>query len=197
MKYSVVVPIYNDAYLAEALCLELESLFKKIDGGMELLFINDGSKNNSLDTLCGLTRKFSFVRVIDLSRNFGQHQALACGYREARGEIVIRMNVDMQDPPRELPKMLKVSQDDDADLVVGRYRIRKSPMINKFTAFCYYAIFKFLTGLEAEQNTSPMRVMSRRFINAYNTLTEKSRFPQGLDLWLGFRQRYVEIEHQE
>ena len=196
VKYSIVVPIYNDAYLAEALCAEVTKVFKNIHGTLELLFINDGSHNDSLDILCNIAKKYDFVRVIDLSRNFGQHEALACGYREAKGEIVVRMNVDMQDPPRELPKLLQAMTSEDADIVVGQYRIRKSPVINKFTAFCYYALFKFLTGLKAEQNTSPLRVMNRRFINAYNALTEKSRFPQGLDLWLGFRQRYVEIEHQ-
>ncbi|MGD9968703.1 MAG: glycosyltransferase family 2 protein [Hyphomonadaceae bacterium] len=196
MKYSVVVPIYNDGYLAEALCEEVQRVFAPMPGGMELLFINDGSSNDSLDILLALGSRFSFVRVIDLSRNFGQHSALACGFREAKGEIVVRMNVDMQDPPAETPKLLEVMQRDDADLVVGQYQQRRSPILNKLTAYGYYALFKFLTGLEAEQNTSALRVMSRRFIDAYNLFTEKSRFPQGLDLWLGFKQRYVPIEHR-
>ncbi len=197
MKYSVVVPIYSDAYLARALCEELARVFASIPGGMELVFVNDGSPNDSLTTLIALAQEFNFVRVIDLSRNFGQHSALACGYHEARGEIVIRMNVDMQDPPSELPKLLAVFQAEDADLVVGQYAQRNSPITTKLSAWCYYAVFKFMTGLKAEQNTAPLRIMSRRFITAYNTLTEKSRFPQGLDLWLGFRQYYVEIEHRE
>lgn len=196
MRYSIVVPIYNDGYLAHALCEEVERVFLHLPGGMELLFVNDGSRNDSLEKLLTLRARFPFVRVIDLSRNFGQHSALACGFREAKGEIVVRMNVDMQDPPAETLKLLEVMQRENADLVVGRYQQRHSPLINKVTAYCYYALFKFLTGLEAEQNTSALRVMTRRFIDAYNSLTEKSRFPQGLDLWLGFRQRYVPIEHR-
>jgi dolichol-phosphate mannosyltransferase len=197
LKYSVVIPIYNDAYLARDCCIETAKVFDTITGDFEILFINDGSKNDSLDVLVALSKEFSFVRVVELARNYGQHNALACGYKEARGEVVIRMNVDMQDPPSELPKLLKVFEAEDADLVVGQYATRKSPLTTKFSAWCYYALFKFMTGLNAEQNTSPMRVMSCRFIAAYNNLTEKSRFPQGLDLWLGFRQRYVEIEHRE
>ena len=197
MRYSVVIPIYNDAYLARDCCIETAAVFAAISNDFEILFINDGSKNDSLAVLIALSKEFHFVRVIELARNYGQHSAVACGYKEARGEVVIRMNVDMQVPPAELPKLLAVFEAEDADLVVGQYAKRKSPLTTKCSAWCYYALFKFLTGLKAEQNTSPMRVMSRRFIGAYNSLTEKSRFPQGLDLWLGFKQRYVTIEHRE
>jgi glycosyltransferase involved in cell wall biosynthesis len=197
MKYSIVIPIYNDGYLARAMCEEVARVFSTIAGEKELLFINDGSANDSLETLKGLVADFSFVRVIDLSRNFGQHIALACGFREAKGEIIIRMNVDQQDPPAELPKLIAAVEQDDCDLVVGQYAERKSPLRSKITSFVYFALFRFLTGLDVPHNTSPMRVMSRRFIDAYNRLTEKSRFPQGLDIWLGFKQRYIEIEHRE
>lgn len=204
MKYSVIVPIYNDAYLARSFCEELRRVFTPLVGDrpleeeLELLFVHDGSpKPENLPTLRALVDEFTFVTVIDLSRNFGQHQAIAAGFRVARGEIVIRMNVDQQDPPSEIPKLLSVLESEHADLVVGRYATRRSPIRVKLVSYCYYALFKFMTGLEAEQNTSPLRVMSRKFVDAYNQLTEKSRFPQGLDLWLGFEQRYVEIEHRE
>lgn len=197
MKYSIVVPIYNDGYLARAMCEEVQRVFATIPGEKELIFVNDGSKNDSLATLHTLANEFPFVKVINLSRNFGQHQAIACGFNEARGDIIIRMNVDQQDPPAELPKLLRLVEEEDCDLVVGQYRARKSPLRSKVTSFVYFAVFRFLTGLDVPHNTSPMRVMSRRFINAYNQLTEKSRFPQGLDIWLGFKQAYVPIEHRE
>lgn len=195
MKYSIVIPIYNDGYLARAMCEEVARVFSTIAGEKELLFINDGSANDSLETLKGLVADFSFVRVIDLSRNFGQHIALACGFREAKGEIIIRMNVDQQDPPAELPKMLDILAREDVDLVAGTYAARQSPIKDRLSSMLYFSVFRFLTGMEVI-NTSPMRVMNRRFINAYNQLTEKSRFPQGLDYWLGFKQRYIEIEHR-
>lgn len=197
MKYSIVIPIYNDAYLADEMCSEVVKVFPDHKGKMELIFVNDGSKDDSLEVLCSLQGKYPFVKIIDLSRNFGQHLALACGFREAKGEVVIRMNVDMQDPPSELPKLLKVLVDEDADMVIGRYKERKSPLKDKITSFLFFRLFKFLTDIDVPYDTSPMRVMNRRFIDAYNMLTEKSRFPQGLDQWLGFRQRYVEIEHRQ
>lgn len=197
MKYSIVIPIYNDGYLAQAMCEEVARVFADIPGEKELLFINDGSTNDSLQALIRLSADFPFVKVIDLSRNFGQHLALACGFREAKGDIIIRMNVDQQDPPSELPKLLAAVEEEDCDLVIGQYAERKSPLRSKITSFIYFRVFRFLTGMDVPHNTSPMRVMSRRFIDAYNRLTEKSRFPQGLDIWLGFRQRYVPIAHRE
>lgn len=202
MKYSVVVPIYFDAYLAPALCAEIAPIMSSVLGPstlhreFELIFVNDGSRDDSINTLLSLRDRFGFVRVIDLSRNFGQHAAIACGMREAKGEVVLRMNVDMQDPPSEIPKLLRVLHEGDFDLVVGQYAARKSPLANRLTAYLYFWLFKFLTGFETPQNTSPLRAMNRRFVDAYNALTEKSRFPQGLDQWLGFRHRYVEIEHR-
>lgn len=202
MKYSVVVSIYYDGYLAEAFSIEIERVFKEylnvseISPFVELIFVNDGSRDQSLELLVDLSQRFKFIRVIDLSRNFGQHAAIACGIAEAKGEYVLRMNVDMQDPPSEIPKLLNEMHHGDYDLVVGQYSIRNSPLMNKLTAYLYFAFFKFLTGFEAPQNTSPLRVMSRGFVEAYNSLTEKSRFPQGLDQWLGFKHRYIEIEHK-
>ncbi len=203
MRYSIIIPIYNDGYLAAACCDELARVFTAmlapgatLDETLEIIFVNDGSPNDSLVDLLVLARQHAYVTVIDLSRNFGQHQAIACGFEAAQGEIIIRLNVDMQDPPAELPRLIEVLVNDDADLVVGQYTARHSPWFDKLTSAVYFRLFRFLTGLDVPRHTSPMRVMSRRFIDAYNRLTEKSRFPQGLDAWLGFRQRTVAITHQ-
>jgi dolichol-phosphate mannosyltransferase len=202
IQYSIVVPIYGDGYLAHALCAELERVMSGYVGSaalqdrLELIFVNDGSRDDSLDALLKSRARFAFVRVIDLSRNFGQHCAIACGMRDARGEIVLRMNVDMQDPPSAIPLLLDTLKQGRHDLVAGQYSTRKSPLLNRLSAYLYFLLFRFFTGFDTPQNTSPLRAMSRRFVDAYNGLTEKSRFPQGLDQWLGFRHKYVEIEHR-
>lgn len=202
MNYSIVVSIYGDGYLAKSFTQEILRVFQRylknesVSEKLELIFVNDGSKNNSLELLLDLTEKYDFVRVFDLSRNFGQHAAIACGFKESIGDIVMRMNVDMQDPPSEIPKLLDLIKTGNYDLVVGQYAVRNSPFINRLTAYCYFTVFKLFTGFETPQNTSPLRAMNRKFVNAYNSLTEKSRFPQGLDQWLGFRHKYVEIEHK-
>jgi glycosyltransferase involved in cell wall biosynthesis len=203
IRYSIVVPIYGDGCLAPALCEEIERVMSgyvrtaPLRDSFELIFVNDGSRDDSLDVLLKSRARFDFVRVIDLSRNFGQHSAIACGMQDARGEIVLRMNVDMQDPPSAIPRLLETLREGGYDLVAGQYSTRKSPLVNRVSAYLYFLLFRFLTGFDTPQNTSSLRAMSRRFVDAYNSLTEKSRFPQGLDQWLGFRHKYVEIEHRE
>lgn len=204
MDISVVTSVYRDGYLANDFCNEIARVLSVYLGipesalheRIEVIFVNDGSPDESLAQLLEVRGMYEFIKVIDLSRNFGQHEALACGFRHACGEYVVRMNIDMQDPPSELPRLLDIARTKKFDLIVGKYVERSSPMINRLTAYLYFELFRFLTGLSVLQLTSPMRVMNRAFVNAYNALTEKSRFPQGLDCWLGFRQHYVEIDHR-
>jgi glycosyltransferase involved in cell wall biosynthesis len=202
MQYSIVVPIYRDGSLAEDLCVEVQRVMRGFTGRedigsvVELIFVNDGSPDNSLELLLDLRSKYDFIHIIDLSRNFGQHIAIACGFREATGNIIMRMNVDMQDHPDQIPVLLEHMTSTKADIVIGQYEQRESPLINRLTARLYYSFFRLMTGLASPQNTSPLRVMSRRYITAYNSLTEKTRFPQGLDQWLGFYPRYVLIAHR-
>jgi len=203
LEYSFVVAIYNDAYLADDFCKTFEETFKKylqvqnIVDDVELIFVNDGSTDNSFEQLKELPPRYPFVRIIDLSRNFGQHLALACGFKRSLGRYVGRLNVDMQDPPDQIPKLLEVIKSENVDLVVGRYEVRHSHLFDRMTAHLFFAFFNWLTGQKTPQNTSPLRVMNRRFIDAYNQLQEKTRFPQGLENWLGFKHHYVLISHQD
>ncbi len=203
IKYSFVVPIYNDGYLARNFCLAYQKTFQNylqrndIQDKVELIFVNDGSTNNSLAEISDLVNEFPFLKVIDLSRNFGQHIAIACGYKEAAGEYVGRLNVDMQDPPEEIPTLLKVIENEDIDLVIGIHPTeRHSKRMDKWTAQIFFRFFNWLTGLKTPQNTATLRVMNRNFLDNYNKLEEKSRLPQGLESWIGFKQKYVETKHQ-
>jgi dolichol-phosphate mannosyltransferase len=134
--------------------------------------------------------------VIRLSRNFGQHIALSCGYREARGEYVAMLNADMEDPPRELPKLLDRIRQGDLGIVYGLRAARYGPLGPRITSRAFNALMNRLTGQKVPHNVATMRVMSRQFVDAYNRLTESSRFIPGLEHWLGFDRDYVGIEHQ-
>lgn len=202
LEYSFVVAIYNDAYLANDFCKAFQETFEQylhtasIAEQVELIFVNDGSQDDSYSQLRAILPIYPFVKIIDLSRNFGQHLALACGFKEAQGRFVGRLNVDMQDPPSEIPKLLDVIRQDDVDLVVGQYTHRQSSYLNKLTAFLFFRFFNWLTGQNVPQNTAPLRVMNRRFLDVYNALHEKTRFPQGLENWLGFKHKYIPIIHR-
>jgi glycosyltransferase involved in cell wall biosynthesis len=202
MTYSFVVPIYNDAYLAEAFCKEFQRVFRgyleknDIENEVELLFVNDGSKNDSWNVLANLSKSFNFIKLIDLSRNFGQHIALSCGYEQAKGEYVGMLNVDMQDPPAEIPKMLDILKNEDIDFVMGLREVRYSSFLDKTTSRLFNWVLNKATSQNMPINASTLRVMNRKFVDAFNQLNEKKRFIPALENWLGFKHKYIQISHQ-
>lgn len=203
MKYSIVVPIYNDGALAEAFSIEYEKEFKlflgkeHIEEDTELIFVNDGSKNNSIDYLVKLSAEKKFVKVIDLSRNFGQHIALSCGYNHAKGDYVGMLNVDMQEPPSEIPKLLRFIKENKFDIVYGLADKRKTSFVNRITSKSFAFVLNYLTKSKMPLNVTTLRIMNRKFVDAYNALSEKSRYIPGLETWLGFKHGYMPVVHKE
>lgn len=201
--YSFIVPIYNDACLAEEFCREYAKTFTAHLGGAdlaahtELIFVNDGSHDDSAEVLAQLPARFPFVRVINFSRNFGQHIALSCGYRHARGRFVGMLNADMQDPPDQIPRLLREIEGADVDIVFGLRGKRAGSPADSFTSRAFGFVLNKLTGYSVPLNVATLRVMNRRFVDAYNSLSESSRYLPGLENWLGFKRGYVEIAHQE
>lgn len=203
VTYSLVVPIYNDGALADAFCGEFDTVFRAylgtedIAADVEVIFVNDGSRDDSTSRLREVCAKWPFARAIVLSRNFGQHIALSCGYQHAEGEYVGSINVDMQDPPAELPKLLEAVRSGDYDIVIGLRRRRRDDLFKRLTSQLFHYVLGKLTGYSFPLNMATVRIMNRQFTDAYNDLSEKSRFLPGLEGWLGFRRGYVEIEHAD
>ena len=203
MKFSFIVPIYNDGRLAHAFCVEFERVFKNylrqadIANTVEVIFVNDGSVDNSAELLRGVCHRWRFTKAINLSRNFGHHIGLSCGYQHARGQYVGSLNVDMQDPPSEVPALLERFKGCDVDIVVGLRRARRDRWFKRASSWLFHYMLGKLTGYPLPLNMATVRVMNRQFTDAYNSFTEKSRFLPGLEGWLGFRRGYVEIEHAE
>ena len=203
IKYSFVVPIYNDAYLAGDFCAEFEAVFKRylaveaLEQHAEVIFVNDGSQDESFavlrDQVCA---RFPFAKLVDLSRNFGQHIAISAGYRYAKGEYVGLVNVDMEDPPDQLPILLESLEREQLDFVGGRYKQRRISITKKITSKVFAWLLNVFTGYRVPLDMATCRVMTRRFIDAYNQLTEKSRYLPGLESWLGFRRGWAIIEHR-
>jgi dolichol-phosphate mannosyltransferase len=202
MQYSLVVPIYNDGALSEAFCVEFQKVFQQylakqhIEDSVEVIFVNDGSPNDSLTYLEQTAAKFPFVKVLGLSRNFGQHIAVSCGYRHASGQYVGMLNVDMEDHPSEIPKVIDYAKEKQLDLVIGLRKERQDPFFKRVTSVLFNWTLNKLTGQDVPLNLATLRIMSRRFTDAYNNLSEKSRYIPGLESWLGFKQGYLSIEHR-
>ncbi len=201
MIYSVVVPIYNDAALAEDFCQEIRRVFSdrlgdRLEQELEVIFVDDGSKNDSLEVLKKLPTKHPFVKVIGLSRNFGQHIAISCGYRHSSGDLVAYLNVDQEDPPDQILVLADELEKGNYDIVGGLYVKRNVPLLSKITSYLFNIFLSRLTGYDQPVNASTVRVMSRRFIDVYNQLVEKSRYIPGLEMWIGFKYGRVPVKHQ-
>lgn len=203
MEFSFVVPIYNDAWLAEDFCVEFQRVMRQylgttaLEGKVELIFVNDGGRPGSWAELTAAVAGFPFAKAIDLSRNFGQHIALSCGYQYAQGAYVGMLNVDMEDPPDQIPVLLDLIRKGEHDIVYGLRGERKSPWLESFTSKAFNLVLNKLTGHDLPLNMATLRVMDRQFVDAYNSLTERSRYLPGLEMWLGFRRGFVPIAHQQ
>src|SRR5579884_148755 len=202
-RYSFIVPIYNDGYLVHAFCesmrREMQILFptEGLSRSVEVIFVNDGSRDNSQYLLQEAARNFEFVKVIELSRNFGQHIAVSCGYRFATGDYVGMINVDMQDPPDQIGKIAERLRSGDCDIVVGLRQERRDLWFENVTSKGFNLLLNFLTGSKTPLNAASLRLMTRPFVDAYNAFSEKTPFIPGLENWLGFRRDYVTIRHQQ
>jgi glycosyltransferase involved in cell wall biosynthesis len=200
--YSFVVPIYYDGYLARPLCEALEKEMRlllrtdDVSREIELIFVNDGSRDDSQRLLREVAKSFAFVKVIELSRNFGQHIAVSCGYRFASGDYVAMMNADMQDPPDQIGTLVDKLRSGDCDIVVGLRQARQDSWHEELTSRAFNALLNALTGAKTPTNAASLRMMTRAFVDAYNSLNEKSPYIPGLENWLGFRHGYVPIRHQ-
>jgi glycosyltransferase involved in cell wall biosynthesis len=203
VKYSFVVPIYNDGDFAEEFCrafaavLEQHLHVRDLTEDVELIFVNDGSRDDSARVLSRLPAAFPFVRVINLSRNFGQHIALSCGYRHAQGQVVGMLNVDAQEHPDQIPRLLHHLETTDCDIVFGVRQRRAGSAADSLTSRAFGIVLNKLTGYDVPLNVATIRVMNRRFVTAYNSLAESSRYLPGLESWLGFKRGYVEVAHTE
>jgi dolichol-phosphate mannosyltransferase len=203
MKYSIVVPIYNDAALAGDFCKETAAVFREylktddIAKEMEVIFVDDGSSNDSPEVLRRVCDEFPFVRMAVLSRNFGQHIAISAGYRFARGEYVGMMNVDQEDPPNQIPLLLDEIQTGKWDIVGGLYSRRATPLLTRITSHLFHTALNRLTGFDMPINASTLRFLTRKSVDAYNALPERGRYIPGLEMWLGFKYGRIPVVHQQ
>jgi glycosyltransferase involved in cell wall biosynthesis len=202
VKYSFVVPIYQDGYLVDSFCEAIEAALQQVLGvdrvqyQAEVIFVNDGSRDGSQELLFAASARFPFVKVIELSRNFGQHIAVSCGYRFASGEYVGMINVDQQDPPDQIGVLVDVITKGGCDIAVGLRTGRGESLLNSLTSRAFQTTLNLLTGAKTPLNTATLRMMTRQFIDAYNSLGDRAPYIPGLENWLGFRHTYVPTRHQ-
>ncbi len=193
---SVVIPIHNEESNLHILTERLEKVLAKYPGS-ELILVNDGSKDDSLAIIKRLKQEKEFVEYINFSRNFGHQQAIWAGMTLARGERIVVMDGDLQDPPELLPEMM-ARADEGYRVVYARRRSRKGEsLLKKATARWFYRILKNITSVDIPLDTGDFRLIDRKVMERLRDMGEYNKFIRGQVAWLGFKQTYVLFDREE
>lgn len=191
---SIVVPVYNEAESLRPLHLQITEALGKND--YEVLYVDDGSTDGSLDQLRTLQQDDpSRVRVLHFARNFGKAEALSAGFREARGEAIVTMDADLQDDPREIPRLV-AALSNGYDLVNGWKRERQDPPSKTIPSRVFNAVVGWATGVRLRDLNSGLKAYRRRVIEQLHVYGEQHRFLPVLAYWKGFRVTEIPVRHR-
>ena len=188
---SIIIPCYNEEAVINICHREVTKVVDSIkDYDFEIIYINDGSSDKTRELLEEIHKSDNRTVIINLSRNFGKEAAMTAGIDNTKGDALIILDADLQDPPSLIPNMLKTWKETDADVVYGQRMEREGETwLKKFTANSFYNVINFIANnVEIPKNTGDFRLMNRRSIDALIQLREKHRFMKGLFAWIGFKQ---------
>lgn len=200
---SIVVPCYNEEEALPVFYATILPIISSLVSGegvfdFELVFVDDGSKDGTLNQLKLLAQNDSHVRYYSFSRNFGKEAALLCGLKESLGDYVVTMDVDLQDPPALIPDMLKVVTQEGYDCAGTRRVTREGePPIRSFFARKFYKIMRSMTDIEVVDGARDFRLMTRAMVDAIISMPERIRFSKGIFPWVGFKTKWFEYENIE
>lgn len=199
MRLSIIVPCFNEQ---EVLPFFMEEVYKTLhcipDHEYEIIFVNDGSKDETIRVIKNIAKADSYVRYISFSRNFGKEAALYAGLCKAKGDLIAVMDADLQDPPNLLLDMCTAVEHERYDAAAACRSSRTGePVIRSFFASCFYRLINKMTDIEIRNGARDFRLMSRKYVDALLQLQEYNRFSKGLFSWVGFRVKWIEYENIE
>lgn len=188
---SVVVPAYNEQEVLPEFHKRISAVMDALPFDAEVLYVNDGSTDSTLQVLQNLREQDGRVALVDLSRNFGKEIALTAGLNKADGDAVIVIDADLQDPPEVIPALL-IEWQRGYDVVYAQ-RLQRSgeSFVKKATAGLFYRLMQRIGRVKIPEDTGDFRLLSRRAVEALNTLNEHHRFMKGLFTWIGYKQKAV------
>lgn len=197
MEITIIIPVYNEEDNINMLYDRLTSVMKKLEVEYEFIFINDGSRDNSIAMIRALSKQHPEVRYIDLSRNFGHQVAVTAGLDKANGNAVVIIDADLQDPPELIIDMYNKMKE-GYEVVYAKRKKRKGESIFKlWTARIFYRILSKITSISIPVDTGDFRIMHRKIVNILKEMPEKNKYLRGQISWIGFNQTYVEYDRQE
>ena len=198
-KISIIVPCYNEEEALPHFYSEIDKISKKMKNvDFEFMFVNDGSRDNTLEEFRKLAKKDKRVRYISFSRNFGKEAAMYAGLENATGDYLTVMDADLQDPPALLPDMYNYIKNDGYDCVGTRRVTRKGePPIRSFFARCFYKLINKMSKVEMVDGARDYRLMTRQVVDSITSLEEYNRYSKGLFSFVGYNTKWLEYENIE
>jgi len=194
---SIVAPCYNEEAVIDIFLEKIFEVLERLGRSFEIVFINDGSRDSTLEVLKQKSQEYVGIRVLNLSRNFGKEAALTAGIDAARGEVVVPIDVDLQDPPELILEFVK-KYEEGYDVVVGKRVDRTTDTVAKrISAELFYKMHNKISDIEIPHNVGDYRLMSRRVVEELKKLPETQRFMKGIFAWLGFKTAVVEYKRDE
>ena len=192
---SVIVPAYNEEAVLMAFHIRLSAILDRMDEPAEVLYVNDGSDDRTLAVVNRLHATDPRVAILDLSRNFGKEIALTAGLHHARGEAVVVIDADLQDPPELIPELVACWRRRGFDVVYAQRKERVGEALSKrATAHLFYLLMQHVGRIHIPRDTGDFRLLSRRAVDALRDYPEHHRFMKGLFTWIGFDQVAISYE---
>lgn len=197
-KISIIVPCYNEEDVLEIFYKKITEVSSQINAEFEYIFVDDGSKDRTLEILRKHSKEDERVRYISLSRNFGKEGAMYAGLEAATGDYVAIMDADLQDPPELLKEMYETLLTDEYDCVATKRKTRKGePIIRSILSKLFYKIINKMTSTEIVDGARDYRLMSRKMVDSILKVTEYNRFSKGIFSWVGYRTKWIAYDNVE
>jgi dolichol-phosphate mannosyltransferase len=194
---TLVIPIFNEEKLIDELVKRTLSSLHSFTEEYEVIFVDDGSTDGSLDKLLLWQKKESRVKILSLSKNFGHQAAFTAGLEHSRGDVVAMMDGDLQDPPELLAGMYRMILNDEYDIVSGKKIGRKGRKDRNLLAYLFHLLFRNIGEIKNMENSGNYSMMKREAVTALLSMKEKVRYLPGLRTFIGFRQGYVEFVRED
>ena len=196
-KLSIIVPMYNEEEVIELFYKETKKVVDEISNkyDYEMLFIDDGSKDNSMQKVKEIRKKDKKVRYVSFSRNFGKEAGMYAGLKNSKGDLVVLLDADLQHDPKYIPEMIKYIEEGYDTVTTLRNRKGESKIKSWFSE-SFYKIMKEAKDVELKQGSQDYRMMTRQVVNAILELKEYNRFSKGIFSWVGYKTKYIEVENR-
>jgi len=195
--FSLVIPVYNEEQLIKNLVIRTVSAVESFVDDYELLFVDDGSTDRTVEKLLEQRALNKNIKIISLSKNFGHQAAFTAGLEHSTGEVVAMMDGDLQDPPELLAEMYQKIKKESYDIISGKRTGRKGFTNRTFLTWIFHLLFKNIAGLENMENTGNFSMMTRESLTALLSLKEKVRYMPGLRSFIGFKQGTVDFIRED